>query len=374
MGQMSNFLNSEPNQPKKKPFQRTDFSDSATTGDQGPQALGANSDELLDFEVVNTDQPVDHDQAESTTTQAVIVPKKEPRMERRKRRRAIISAPVRVRSVDVTDSGPDEILNTTNVSRTGILFHTLNRTYSSGMHMAVTFPYSNAGGEIQAERLGRVARISELADGHQAIAIEFCEKDESLVDASGRNIALEEAPSATELAELYPEVDAKSPLVLAVDADKAMRETLKTYLTGEGYQVVAVATNAEAREVLKLMTPALVIAEIEGENLPGYDLCVHIKSTAHLKHIHVMLTTSSAFPSDYSNAHSLGAVVCIAKPFRQERFGHVVRMLAPPPEGKEKARPVRPADPTRRHVLPNNLRLSSVKNVQGNRFQFHRGK
>jgi hypothetical protein len=43
----------------------------------------------------------------------------------------------------------------------------------------------------------------------------------------------------------------------------------------------------------------------------------------------VMLLTSSAYPSDYSNAHSLGAVVCMAKPFRQERLGHMVRLLAP---------------------------------------------
>ncbi len=69
-------------------------------------------------------------------------------------------------------------------------------------------------------------------------------------------------------------MDAKKPLVLAVDADKATREMLKSYLTGEGYNVIAVATNIEAREALKIMTPALVIAEIEGENLPGYDLCV----------------------------------------------------------------------------------------------------
>jgi len=40
-----------------------------------------------------------------------------------------------------------------------------------------------------------------------------------------------------------------------------------------------------------------------------------------------MLMTSSAYPSDYSSAHSVGAVVCMAKPYKQERLGHVVRLL-----------------------------------------------
>ena len=78
-----------------------------------------------------------------------------------------------------------------------------------------------------------------------------------------------------------------------------------------------------------MFTPALLIAEIEGEDLPGYELCAHVKSTPRLKTIPVVLLASSAYPSDYSNAHSLGAVVCMAKPFRQERLGHMVRLLAP---------------------------------------------
>jgi CheY-like chemotaxis protein len=301
--------------------------------------------------------------------------KSERQFDRRKRRRALISAPVRVRGEDLTNGGPDEILTTTNVSRTGILFQTSSRCYRRGMDLAVTFPYTNLSSSIQAERTGRVARINELSDGRLAIAVEFGENEnERLVDASGRNLGAEAAPSALQLAELYPEMDAKKPLVLAVDTDNAVREMVKAYLSGEGYEVIAVSSNVEAREALKMFTPALVIAEIEGDNLPGYDLCAHVKSIDHLKHIPVMLMTSSAYPSDYASAHSLGAVVCIAKPFRQERFGHVVRLLAAPPHEREQACPARPADPTRRHVAGNGMKCAQAKNFPGNRFQLRRGK
>lgn len=68
--------------------------------------------------------------------------------------------------------------------------------------------------------------------------------------------------------------------------------------------------------------------------MPGYDLCVHIKETQRLKRIPVVLTTRSAYPSDYANAHALGAIVCMAKPYKQERLGHIVRLLAPLPSDK----------------------------------------
>ena len=78
--------------------------------------------------------------------------------------------------------------------------------------------------------------------------------------------------------------------MLAVDADKATRDMLKNYLTGEGYDVIAVAkATARHAKSWKMFTPALVIAEIEGEGLPGYDLCAHIKTTPDLKRIPVML-------------------------------------------------------------------------------------
>jgi CheY-like chemotaxis protein len=101
-----------------------------------------------------------------------------------------------------------------------------------------------------------------------------------------------------------------------------------------------------------MFTPALLISEIEGEELPGYDLCAHVKSTPRLQTVPVVLTTSSAYPSDYANAHSLGAVVCMAKPFRCDRLGHVVRLLAPTPQAMEHTAPVHPADPTRKSPSP----------------------
>lgn len=273
----------------------------------------------------------------------------EPRPERRRRRRALISTPIRVRSVDVTCDGPDDVTTTLDVSRNGVLFVTSLSTFSAGMDVAVTFPYSKTPQLPQAEQTGRVVRISELPGGRKSIAVALgLGVGEDIVDAAGRTlVACEETQP-----KLQPQQsDPKKPLVLVVDADPAIRQSLKAYLVSEGYEVFAVENASDAREVLKMFTPALLIAEIEGEELPGYDLCAHCKSTPRLKAVPVMLLTRSAYPSDYSNAHSLGAVVCMAKPYRQERLGHVVRLLAPTPRAKAES-PVRPPDPNRRGCAP----------------------
>ena len=299
--------------------------------------------------------------------------------DRRRRRRALISAPVRVRGVDVTNNGPDEISTTVDVSRFGILFITSQDGYSRGMDVMVTFPYSSSQHAIQAEQPGRVVRVHESPDGRRRVAIALgLGVGEDLVDSCGRKLAAVPAPAVKSepvcISQPAPPDVSKKPLILTVDSEVALRDSLKAYLQNEGYEVIAVSSNVEAREVLDIFTPALVIAEVEGENLPGFDVCAHVKSSPRLRHIPVVLVTRSAYPSDYSNAHSLGAVVCMAKPFKQERLGHVVRLLAPLPVHMQPKFVPRPGDPTRRPGCETNSKgvkkTNPASNGNGKRFRF----
>jgi len=265
--------------------------------------------------------------------------------DRRKRRRALISAPIRVRAVDVTEDGPNEVSTTLDVSRNGVQFVSSQANFAAGMEVAVTFPYTNTPQIAQAEQSGRVVRVTEMPDGRRSVAVALgLGVGEDIVDAAGRTL-IGKQPAATQ-GQLATE--SEKPLVLVVDSDQYIRDSLKAHLAADGYEVVAVSSAAEAHEALKMFTPALLISEIEGEDLPGYELCAHCKATPRLRTVPVMLLTSSAYPSDYANAHSLGAVVCMAKPYRQERLAHIVRLLAPTQRAKAQCAPARPADPSRR--------------------------
>lgn len=229
----------------------------------------------------------------------------------------MISVPVRVRGVYTCTNDPEEISTTVDVSRHGFLFVSARPEFSHGTTVAVTFPYSESPVAIQAEQPGRVVRVSALADGRFAIAISL--------GTTGRRAAAD-APALENAASSASPADDR-PLILVVDADVEVRDSLKDLLTEQGCEVLAVSNSRQAHTLLNQLLPSLLIAEIEGHDLPGLDLCARVKSTPRLHDVPVVLTTRSAFPSDYANAHSLGAVVCMAKPFRPERIGHVVRLL-----------------------------------------------
>jgi len=61
----------------------------------------------------------------------------------------------------------------------------------------------------------------------------------------------------------------------------------------------------------------------------------------------------------------------MAKPYRQERLGHVVRLLAPPPNANDNPQPPRAADPSRRHLGSGNTGKAPESNVD-RRFRFGR--
>jgi CheY-like chemotaxis protein len=108
-------------------------------------------------------------------------------------------------------------------------------------------------------------------------------------------------------------------------------------LQNERYVVEAVDSGAAAVEFLRQRTPNLLLAEIETPDMSGYDLCLIVKSNDRLRNVPVVMTTRRGQPNDYSTAHALGAIVCIAKPYKQERLLHIVRMLAPPTASEEPA-------------------------------------
>lgn len=253
-----------------------------------------------------------------------------PAAERRRRLRTKISAPVRVR----VNSGPlqhAEVCTTVDASRDGLLFTTSRTDYKDGMDLAITFPYSGASGGVQHERTAVVARVFEMPEGRLGVGIRYYEGKKPELKGGD----LKTAKSPKNAGAVARDLEKPMPLVLAVEADQRARETIRTVLTSEGYAVEVVETGAAAVEFLRQRTPNLLLTEIEISDMSGYDLCLIVKSNERLQHVPVVMTTRAGQPNDYSTAHALGAIVCMSKPYKQERLLHVVRMLAPPAVSEE---------------------------------------
>ncbi|HKV26921.1 MAG TPA: response regulator [Candidatus Acidoferrales bacterium] len=242
--------------------------------------------------------------------------------ERRRRLRTKLSAPVRVR-LSAGALQKAEVCTTVDASRDGLLFTTKLAEYRRGMDLVITFPYSGAAGGVQHERTAVVARVFEMPEGRFGVGIRFYEGKRPDLRADVEKV---KAPTAGDVAR---DLEKPMPLVLVVEADARARDTIRTVLMSEGYVIEAVETGAEAVEFLRQRTPNLLITEIEINDMSGYDLCLIVKSNERLQRVPVVMTTRAGQPNDYSTAHALGAIVCMAKPYKQERLLHVVRMLAP---------------------------------------------
>lgn len=249
--------------------------------------------------------------------------------ERRRRRRAKLSAPVRLRSLSVHDAF-EEVCTTVDVSRDGLLVATNHSGYWKGQALSVIFPYSDAAGALNQERRAEIVRVTQ-GSGGKFIAVCFLPTAEE----AARAASVRSVSSAT-----HSNVPGRpsgaaekrwQPAVLAVEPDPGSTQNLRHVLEDDGYAVVIVRSAKEALEVLKSMVPAVVIADVELEEISGHDLCLIIKGNERLQKVPVVLLTRSGTPADYAASHKLGAVVCMAKPLKTDRLRHVIHLLAPPP-------------------------------------------
>jgi len=248
--------------------------------------------------------------------------------ERRKRRRAKISAQVHI-STAGTSKPFEEVSMTVDVSRDGLLFTSDHSKYFKGQTLDITFPYSRTQTGMDKPQRADIVRVSQHSDGKYGVAVQF---HAASLAASARP----EETSGSRYSRSNPVVPAPSALspesmVLVVEPDVHTGATLRNMLEPDGYKVLIVQTAEEALSILRTTVPAAFIAEVEGSDMSGQDLCLIIKRNERLQRVPVILLTRSAQPADYTASHQMGAVICMAKPFKPERLQHVIRLVAPPP-------------------------------------------
>ena len=120
-----------------------------------------------------------------------------------------------------------------------------------------------------------------------------------------------------------------APLVLAVDDDPAVLRIIEAQLTRHDYAVKTAASGEEAMQVLRDLTPAVMILDVMMEGMSGYDVCSIVKREQRLKDVPVIFLTSRSNPRDFRTGHELGAVIYMVKPLKPDKLVNVVQMLAP---------------------------------------------
>lgn len=119
------------------------------------------------------------------------------------------------------------------------------------------------------------------------------------------------------------------PVILAVDDDPAVRRIIEAQLTRHDFVVKTAASGEEALELLKDVTPAVLILDVSMPGISGYDLCHVVKRDERLMKVPVIFLTSRGMPEDFKTGHDLGAVIYMVKPLKAEKLVNIVQMLVP---------------------------------------------
>jgi len=104
--------------------------------------------------------------------------------------------------------------------------------------------------------------------------------------------------------------------ILVIEDEEDLNQTLSFNLENEGYKVTSALKGSEALAILENASPPdLVILDLMLPDMPGLDICRHIRSKDSLKNISVIIVTAKGEEVDRVVGFELGADDYIVKPY-----------------------------------------------------------
>jgi DNA-binding response OmpR family regulator len=130
-------------------------------------------------------------------------------------------------------------------------------------------------------------------------------------------------PSSASPDTIHHQCDTRESSILVVDDEDVVRDVVVRYLEHEGMQTVQAADGEEARRIVELNPPDLVILDVMVPKVNGLDLCSWIRERSDIP---VILLTARGEESDRITGLELGADDYVVKPFSPREL--VVRVKA----------------------------------------------
>jgi len=106
-----------------------------------------------------------------------------------------------------------------------------------------------------------------------------------------------------------------APKVLIVEDETDLLRTLEYNFRQAGFEVVATGHGRRAMEIAADQMPALVLLDLMLPDVPGTEVCRHIKADPKTRHMHVIILTAKGEEVDRVVGFELGADDYVTKPF-----------------------------------------------------------
>ncbi len=117
------------------------------------------------------------------------------------------------------------------------------------------------------------------------------------------------------------------PLVLVVDDEPNIVETLSFVLEMEGFRVATAEDGEQALAQVAALRPPVVVLDAMMPRRDGFDVCRTIKADPSLAGVHVVMLTAMGQKADRERALAAGADHFMTKPFDEEELLTLLRRL-----------------------------------------------
>ncbi|RMD81949.1 MAG: response regulator [Candidatus Dadabacteria bacterium] len=114
-------------------------------------------------------------------------------------------------------------------------------------------------------------------------------------------------------------------MVVLVDDEPNIRETVAFILEAEGVEVETGCDGVEGLEAVRRCKPKVVLLDVMMPRMDGYEVCRAIRSDPELAGVFVMILTARGQKSDEAKALEVGADLYMSKPFDDEVVMQVIR-------------------------------------------------
>ncbi len=113
----------------------------------------------------------------------------------------------------------------------------------------------------------------------------------------------------------------KEAVIMMVDDEPIMMELVQAYLEEEGYRnFITLNQSSQALQVLNRERPDVLLLDLNMPGVEGFDILDRIRACRELRHMPVIVLTSSTDPESKLKALALGAADFLAKPVDQSEL------------------------------------------------------
>ena len=137
--------------------------------------------------------------------------------------------------------------------------------------------------------------------------------------------------------------------LLLVEDNSTIQQIVEAAFVHDTFDVVIASDAADGLHQLHTLLPDIVLADASMPGLSGVQLCQIIRGTASMRHVPVVLLTSTFAPYDQAQGEQVGVTAHLTKPFEpQELLTLVQRLVAESAQGPLPS----PSTPTPAPAMP----------------------